>query len=252
MTERGAWLGERLRALPADFPFVGDVRGVGYMWGLEFVADPATAAPPDPALDVTAKAVAAAAASRLIVYPARFCVDGTRGDAVLIGPPLTATDEELEELLTRLHATLAALAPLFTGRSGRSRRHDRACRSVLAAELPAGRLAGSLREHRPILKVTLRLSLRYCIATALRYLRSAHVPGITVNGGCPRCRHSDDTRLAKRPGRKTSGTGSSRTAPIRAQVFLRRCLRFRSAGNHRIRRTRRLGFERPERRHALE
>ena len=99
----------------AEFPFVGDVRGLGYMWGLEFVADPATAAPPDPALDVTARAVAAAAASRLIVYPARFCVDGTRGDAILIGPPLTATDEELEELLTRLRATLATLAPLFPG-----------------------------------------------------------------------------------------------------------------------------------------
>jgi adenosylmethionine-8-amino-7-oxononanoate aminotransferase len=110
---RGAWLGERLRALRAEFPFVGDARGLGYLWGLEFVADPATAAPPDPALDITGQVVAAAAASRLIVYPARFCADGTRGDAVLIGPPLTATDEELEELLVRLRATLAAVAPLF-------------------------------------------------------------------------------------------------------------------------------------------
>jgi adenosylmethionine-8-amino-7-oxononanoate aminotransferase len=113
VTSHGAWLGERLRALAAEFPFVGDVRGAGYMWGLEFVADPASAAPPAPALDVTAKAVAAAAASRLIVYPARFCIDGTRGDAILIGPPLTATDEELAELLTRLRATLVTMAPLF-------------------------------------------------------------------------------------------------------------------------------------------
>jgi adenosylmethionine-8-amino-7-oxononanoate aminotransferase len=115
VARRGARLGEELRALRAEFPFVGDVRGAGYLWGLEFVADPATAAPPDPALDVTARAVAAAAASRLIVYPARFCVDGTRGDAVLIGPPLTATDEELAELLTRLRAALATLRPLFPG-----------------------------------------------------------------------------------------------------------------------------------------
>jgi adenosylmethionine-8-amino-7-oxononanoate aminotransferase len=113
VADRGAWLGSRLRTIAAEFPFVGDVRGRGYLWGLEFVAGPATAAPPAPALDVTAKAVAAAAASRLIVYPARFCVDGTRGDAILIGPPLTATDEELEELLTRLRTALAALSPLF-------------------------------------------------------------------------------------------------------------------------------------------
>jgi adenosylmethionine-8-amino-7-oxononanoate aminotransferase len=115
VADRGAWLGSRLRAIAAEFPFVGDVRGRGYLWGLEFAADPVTAEPPDPALDVTAKAVAAAAAGRLIVYPARFCVDGTRGDAVLIGPPLTATDEELEELLTRLRAALATLRPLFPG-----------------------------------------------------------------------------------------------------------------------------------------
>jgi adenosylmethionine-8-amino-7-oxononanoate aminotransferase len=114
VAERGAWLGQRLRALAEEFPFVGDVRGLGYMWGLEFVADPETAAPPDPALDVTAKAVAAAAASRLIVYPARFCVDGTRGDAILIGPPLTATDEELGELLLRLRATLTSMRPLLS------------------------------------------------------------------------------------------------------------------------------------------
>jgi adenosylmethionine-8-amino-7-oxononanoate aminotransferase len=110
---RGARLGGELSALREQFPFVGDVRGRGYLWGLEFVADPATQAPPDPALDVTARAVEAAAASRLIVYPARFCVDGSRGDAVLIGPPLTATDEEIGELLTRLQAALAALRPLF-------------------------------------------------------------------------------------------------------------------------------------------
>ena len=113
VTERGRWLGERLRALRDDFPFVGDVRGVGYMWGLEFVADPATAAPPDPDLDVTARAVAAAAESRLIVYPARGCVDGTRGDAFIVAPPLTATDEELAELLLRLRATLVSLRSLF-------------------------------------------------------------------------------------------------------------------------------------------
>ena len=114
VAERGAWLGARLRELSAEFPFVGDVRGIGYLWGLEF-ADPATGEPFDPALNVTAAAVAAAAASRLIVYPARFCVDGTRGDAILIGPPLTATDEELQELLARLRTALAALSPLLAG-----------------------------------------------------------------------------------------------------------------------------------------
>jgi adenosylmethionine-8-amino-7-oxononanoate aminotransferase len=113
VTERGAQLGEQLRALQREFPFVGDVRGIGYMWGLEFVADPATAAPPDPALDITGQAIAAAAENRLIVYPAHNCADGTRGDAFIVAPPLTSTDEELDELLIRLRATLLNLRALF-------------------------------------------------------------------------------------------------------------------------------------------
>ena len=113
VTERGARLGEQLRALQREFPFVGDVRGLGYMWGLEFVADPATAAPPDPALDLTGQAIAAAAENRLIVYPAGHCADGTAGDAFIVAPPLTSTDEELDELLVRLRATLVRLRALF-------------------------------------------------------------------------------------------------------------------------------------------
>jgi adenosylmethionine-8-amino-7-oxononanoate aminotransferase len=113
VTERGARLGAQLRALRREFPFVGDVRGIGYMWGLELVADPATAEPPDPALDVTGQAIAAAAENRLIVYPASNCADGIRGDAFIVAPPLTATDEELDELLVRLRATLVSLRALF-------------------------------------------------------------------------------------------------------------------------------------------
>jgi adenosylmethionine-8-amino-7-oxononanoate aminotransferase len=127
VTERGTWLGERLRALRAEFPFVGDVRGVGYMWGLELVADPVTAAPPDPGRDITGKAIAAAAEHRLIVYPAHSCIDGTRGDAFIVAPPLTSTDEELGELLARLRATLSSLRPLF-----------RAVPGALTGEFPGG------------------------------------------------------------------------------------------------------------------
>jgi 4-aminobutyrate aminotransferase-like enzyme len=54
VTEKGGWLGDQLRAPRKEFPFTGDVRGLGYMWGVEF-ADPVTAAPPDPALDVTGR-----------------------------------------------------------------------------------------------------------------------------------------------------------------------------------------------------
>jgi adenosylmethionine-8-amino-7-oxononanoate aminotransferase len=113
LVTRGARLGKQLRELQREFPFVGDVRGLGYMWGLEFVADPATAAPPDPALNVTGQAIAAAAENRLIVYPAGNCADGAAGDAFIVAPPLTSTDEELDEILAPLRATLVSLRALF-------------------------------------------------------------------------------------------------------------------------------------------
>jgi len=143
---QGARLSDRLRALRKEFPFVGDVRGAGYMWGLEFVADPVTAAPPDPALDVTAKAVAAAAASRLIVYPARFCVDGTQGDAILIGPPLTATDEELEELGRRLLLCLGQLGVVGADGAGHDQRVDVAQVGRVVTDLDQ-RTAGAQCRH---------------------------------------------------------------------------------------------------------
>jgi adenosylmethionine-8-amino-7-oxononanoate aminotransferase len=62
---------------------------------------------------VTGRVIAAAAESRLIVYPARSCIDGTRGDAFIVAPPLTSTDEELDELLIRLRASLVSLRALF-------------------------------------------------------------------------------------------------------------------------------------------
>jgi 4-aminobutyrate aminotransferase len=41
----GAYLMERMRDWPARFPCVGDVRGLGLMIGIEFIADKATRAP---------------------------------------------------------------------------------------------------------------------------------------------------------------------------------------------------------------
>jgi hypothetical protein len=41
------------------------------------------------------------------------CADGTAGDAFIVAPPLTSTDEELDELLVRLRATLVSMGALF-------------------------------------------------------------------------------------------------------------------------------------------
>jgi hypothetical protein len=46
----------------------------------------------------------------LIVYPVNGCIDGERGDGVLICPPLVISDEELHFLLRTLEETLKEVA----------------------------------------------------------------------------------------------------------------------------------------------
>ncbi len=97
----GAYLRERLRPLEAS-PIVGDVRGLGLMWGVEFVADRATKEPFERGLRVAERIGEAAFARGLIIYPGTGNADGVRGDQLLIGPPLVISREEVDLLVERL------------------------------------------------------------------------------------------------------------------------------------------------------
>jgi adenosylmethionine-8-amino-7-oxononanoate aminotransferase len=110
LTARARAQGERLRAglreLKARHPVVLEARGHGLLLGL-VLGDPATGqAFGTPGV---AERVAAAVWARgLITYPGTGAVDGTRGDHLLLGPPLSLTDAEGDELLTALDGALQA------------------------------------------------------------------------------------------------------------------------------------------------
>jgi 4-aminobutyrate aminotransferase-like enzyme len=93
----GAWLGHRLRVMAEEFPFVGDVRGLGYMWGLE-IDD--VDGEPDPPL--TQAIIRNALEKRLILRGSRY----GRGNVIKIRPALTASDDDLDEMLTKLQLCL--------------------------------------------------------------------------------------------------------------------------------------------------
>lgn len=103
--ERGTLLEAGLRELAGRHAMIGDVRGLGLLWGLEFVRDRASKATYDFDLNVAGMVTAAAMEEGLLVYPRRGG-GGLDGDHVLVAPPLTIAEDEVRELLARLDRTL--------------------------------------------------------------------------------------------------------------------------------------------------
>jgi adenosylmethionine-8-amino-7-oxononanoate aminotransferase len=74
---------------------VGDVRGLGLLWAVEFVADKKTKEP-FPAERKFAVRVNECAMKRgVMLYPMQGCADGKRGDHVMIAPPAVITADEV-------------------------------------------------------------------------------------------------------------------------------------------------------------
>jgi adenosylmethionine-8-amino-7-oxononanoate aminotransferase len=85
-----------------DVKAVGDVRGIGLLWGLEFVADKATKRPFTSERNVAGRVAQAAVKRGLLVYPMQGCVDGVSGDHVLIAPPAVITAEQIDWAVRQL------------------------------------------------------------------------------------------------------------------------------------------------------
>ncbi len=111
---KGRVLGERLRAELGDLPGVGDVRGLGLMWGLEFVRDKAGKTPFAPRLDVAHRVFDAARDLGVMTYPGRGAADGTAGDTIMVGPPAIISEDEIQTVVARLAQAIGtAVSPLL-------------------------------------------------------------------------------------------------------------------------------------------
>jgi adenosylmethionine-8-amino-7-oxononanoate aminotransferase len=90
---------------------VGDIRGRGLFWALEFVTDRASKAVFAPALKLNERVKAQAFARGLAIYPMGGTIDGTRGDHLIVAPPYIANAADIETIVERLgDAVDAALA----------------------------------------------------------------------------------------------------------------------------------------------
>ena len=139
---QGALLGKLLKQKVGSHWAVGDVRGKGLFWGIEFVENKATKTPYDPregiAMDVhelgestdqkqglsrllsrslrystnTAITSALQPPFSISLYPGTGTADGRRGDHVLLAPAYNVTEEDIRYIVD---TTAAAITKFFKG-----------------------------------------------------------------------------------------------------------------------------------------
>lgn len=102
---QGKYLGERLRKMNRFF-FVGDIRGLGLMRGIEIVMDKGSRKPFPPEVKAASIVTEELMKEGLVVYPGKGMVDGMEGDQFMLAPPLIVNNKDVDEILDRLERGL--------------------------------------------------------------------------------------------------------------------------------------------------
>jgi len=112
--ERGPRLREQLQAALTGSRIVGEVRGRGFLLGVELVdpRDGKSFLPHE--LDVATLVDDIGFELGLLVSSTHSTPDGYAGDEVLLAPAYTSTDEELDEMVQRFKATIEAVEKAVT------------------------------------------------------------------------------------------------------------------------------------------
>jgi len=107
--DRGPRLREQLQAALRGSRIVGEVRGRGFLLGVELIdpRDGKSFLPHE--LDVATLVDDIAFELGLLVSSTHSTPDGFAGDEVLLAPAYTSTDEELDEMVQRFKATIDAV-----------------------------------------------------------------------------------------------------------------------------------------------
>jgi len=92
-------------------PNVGDIRGLGLLFGVEFVKDKAKREPFAKQQNIAENIRQACLEESVLTYPTQGCVDGLRGDHILLAPPFTISSEECARIARALQSALAKVFP---------------------------------------------------------------------------------------------------------------------------------------------
>lgn len=99
----GSYFQKSLQETFAGLPIVGEVRGVGLMAAIEFVADPATKKRFDPSLKIGARVSKAARDLNLIARAM------PHGDILGFAPPLVITESEVDQIVGLAHRAVLSV-----------------------------------------------------------------------------------------------------------------------------------------------
>jgi adenosylmethionine-8-amino-7-oxononanoate aminotransferase len=91
---------------------VGEIRGLGLLLGIEFVKDKSTREPFPKEQYIAERVRQAALDERVLVYPTQGCVDGQRGDHILLAPPFIITQQECAQVADALQSALHKVLPV--------------------------------------------------------------------------------------------------------------------------------------------
>lgn len=106
---------ETLRAALAPLAaheHVGEIRGLGLLLGIEFVKDKSSREPFPREQNIAEKVRQAALDENVLTYPTQGCVDGLRGDHILLAPPFIITADECSRIAKALTAAVHRVFPV--------------------------------------------------------------------------------------------------------------------------------------------
>lgn len=109
----GTYLRSKLEGLKSESPIIGDVRGMGLLTAVELVTNKESKAPFPSEVYVSNRLRLIGLQHGLILY-ARRQSGGKAGEWSMIGPPLTTSLEQIDDLVDRLRKAISQLADEMT------------------------------------------------------------------------------------------------------------------------------------------
>lgn len=113
VTRQGERLKKQLESTLSSLPYIGDIRGRGLFIGIELVSDKQSKAPLSRDTPAHKQIKSLAMSYGLLCYPMAGTIDGKQGHHILLAPPFIISDEQIDELVSKLQHAIIDAAKLW-------------------------------------------------------------------------------------------------------------------------------------------